>query len=223
VSATGARVRSVNVVHALVPDLRGDLDRTAIDKRAVSRRVRVRPATDGGVGLDGDRVVDVRHHGGADQAVYAYAVEDLRWWAGALGRELPPGTFGENLTTEELDVSGALIGERWQVGGTGVVLEVTYPRIPCATFQGRMGEPAWVRRFTERGAPGAYLRVVAEGDVGAGDHVEVVHRPDHGVTVADTLVVRRAARDGLVRLLEMPGLSPKLEALVRRDLEARAR
>jgi MOSC domain-containing protein YiiM len=211
------------VVHALIPDVRGDLDETAIDKRGVVGRVPVRPAVDGQVGLEGDAVVDVRHHGGADQAVYAYAVEDLHWWAQELGRELAPGVFGENLTTEGVDVTGAVIGEQWRVGDSGLLLEVTCPRIPCATFQGRMGEPRWVRRFTERGAPGAYLRVVQEGDAGAGDAVEVVHRPDHGVSIGDVLVIRRAPRDGLQRLLEMPGLNRELAAVARKDLAARAR
>ena len=218
-----AHVQSVNVVHALVPDLRGDLDRTAIDKRAVSGRVPVRPAADGAVGVDGDQVVDVRHHGGPDQAVYAYAVEDQQWWASELGRALPPGVFGENLTTEGLPVTDAVIGERWRVGDSGLLLEVTCPRIPCKTFQGWMGEPHWVKRFTAHGAPGAYLRVLAEGDVGAGDAVDVVHRPDHGVTIGDTFVIRRASEDGLRELLEMPGLNAEMVRVARRDLAARAR
>jgi MOSC domain-containing protein YiiM len=131
--------------------------------------------------------------------------------------------FGENLTTEGLDITGAVIGERWRVGGSGLELEVTAPRIPCSTFQGRMGEPHWVKRFTERGAPGAYLRVVRAGDAGAGDAIEVVHRPDHGVTVGDVFVIRRAPQDGLERLLRMPGLNEDLAAAARRDLAARTR
>ena len=217
------RLLSVNIVHARIPDVRGDLDETAIDKRAVAGRVSVRPAVDGAVGLEGDQVVDVRHHGGPDQAVYAYAVEDLRWWAAELGRELAPGIFGENLTTEGLDVTGAVIGETWRVGSSGLVLEVTSPRIPCATFQGRMGEPHWVRRFTEHGASGAYLRVVQEGDAGAGDDIEVTHRPDHGVTIGDVFVIRRAPAHRLLDMLEMPGLNGELAAVARRDLAARAR
>lgn len=218
-----ARVLSVNVVHAVITDVRGDLDRTAIDKRGVDGRVRVRPADAGGAGLEGDQVVDTRHHGGADQAVYAYAVEDLRWWAGELGRELTPGTFGENLTTVGLDVTGAVIGERWRVGSSGLLLEVTVPRIPCRTFQGWMDEPHWVKRFSAHGAPGAYLRVAVEGDVGAGDDVEVMVRPDHGVTVGDVFVIRHAAAAGLLRMLEMPGLNHELAAHARKDLAARTR
>jgi MOSC domain-containing protein YiiM len=218
-----ARVLAVNVVHALVPDVRGDLDQTAIDKRPVAGRVPVRAAGFGDVGVQGDQVVDTRHHGGPDQAVYAYAVEDLRWWAAELGRELAPGTFGENLTTEGLDVTGAVIGERWRVGSGGLELEVTAPRIPCSTFQGWMDEPQWVKRFTAHGAPGAYLRVVADGDVGAGDGVEVGHRPGHGMTVGSLSHLPQAPEEGLRRMLELPGLHADLAEAVRRDLAARAR
>jgi len=219
------RISSVNVVHALVPDVRGDLDKTAIDKRPVPGRVPVSgPAEESGVGLAGDQVYDTRHHGGRDQAVYAYAVEDRAWWAAELGRELAGGSFGQNLDTEGVAVTDAVIGERWQVGDDGLVLEVTCPRIPCATFQGFMGEAQWVRRFTDHGAPGAYLRVVSAGTVGGGDAVVVVDRPAHGVTIGDVFVPRRTAADRLQRLLdEQPDLAPDLEHAVRRDLAARDR
>ena len=219
-----ARIASVNVVHARVPDLRGDLDETAIDKRPVLDRVAVRAAGPAGVGLAGDEVVDKRHHGGRDQAVYAYAVEDRDWWAAELGRELAPGSFGQNLDTEGIDVTGAVIGERWHVGDDGLVLEVTSPRIPCATFQGFMNEPRWVKRFTEHGASGAYLRVVEQGTVGAGDRVTVTDRPAHGVTVGDVFRVRGVAAGRLQQLLDdQPDLSPDLVDAVQRDLAARAR
>jgi len=218
------RIAAVNVVHARVPDLRGDLDETAIDKRPVLERVVVRAASPAGVGLAGDEVVDKRHHGGRDQAVYAYAVEDRDWWAAELGRELAPGSFGQNLDTEGIDVTGAVIGERWHIGDDGLVLEVTSPRIPCATFQGFMNEPRWVKRFTEHGASGAYLRVVEEGTVGAGDGVTVTDRPAHGVTVGEVFLKRRVAAERLQQLLdEQPDLAPDLVDAVRRDLAARAR
>lgn len=223
-SPGSGRVRSVNVVHALVPDTRGDLDETAIDKRPVRGRVAVRPAAVGASGLAGDQVVDVGHHGGPDQAVYAYAREDLDWWAAELGRDLADGCFGENLTTTAVEVTGAVIGERWRVGEDGLVLEVTSHRIPCATFQGWMGEPHWVKRFTGHGASGAYLRVVSAGTVAADDEVEVVHRPDHGVTVGDVFVVRRTEAFRLQRMLdEQPDLAADLVHSVRRDLAARDR
>jgi MOSC domain-containing protein YiiM len=159
--------------------------RTGIDKQPVEGPVSVTapgPKGTGAVGLAGDHAHDLKHHGGADQAVYAYAREDLDVWAAQLGRPLPNGSFGENLTTIGVDVNGALIGERWQVGRS-LLLEVSCPRIPCATFQGWLGEPGWLRRFMHARVPGAFLRVLAPGTVTAGDPVEVVVRPDHDVTV----------------------------------------
>ncbi len=219
-----ARITSVNVVHALIPDLRGDLEKTAIDKRPVDGRVPVHAAADGDVGLAGDQIFDTRHHGGPDQAVYAYAGEDRAWWAAELGRELAPGSFGQNLDTEGLDVTGAVIGERWQVGDDGLVLEVTSPRIPCTTFQGFMDEPHWVKRFTDHGACGAYLRVLTPGTVGPGDAVTVVDRPAHGVTIGDVFRVRSVDAARLRRMLdEQADLADALVHAVRRDLAARDR
>ena len=138
--------------------------------------------TRGPNGLAGDIVCTTEHHGGTDQAVYAYAREDLDWWERELGYEPPAGRFGENLTTQGLDLTGTLVGERWRIGGT-VVLQATSPRIPCATFAHRMGEPKWVKRFTAHGATGTYLRVVVPGEIKAGDRIEVIRRPRHTVTV----------------------------------------
>jgi MOSC domain-containing protein YiiM len=130
----------------------------------------------------GDTVCDLRHHGGHDQAVYAYAREDLDAWEVDLGRPLTGGVFGENLTTRGLDITGALIGERWRVGER-CLLQVTSPRIPCRTFAGWLEDRGWVRRYTLRGTPGAYSRVVEPGAVQAGDRIAVVHRPGHDVTI----------------------------------------
>jgi MOSC domain-containing protein YiiM len=161
---------------------------TGIDKRPVDGPVAVTapgPKGTGAVGLEGDRVWDVNHHGGPDQAVYAYAREDLDWWQEELGRPLPDGMFGENLTTSGLDVNGALIGERWRAG-PGVVLEVSCPRIPCGTFRGWLAREDWIKRFTDAALPGAYLRVITPGHIRAGDPVEIADRPCHDVTVAMT-------------------------------------
>ncbi len=133
-------------------------------------------------GVLGDVVGDGRHHGGSAQAVYAVAAEELAWWSAELGVALSPGSFAENLTLSGFDVDSALVGERWQLGDT-VVLQVTGPRIPCNTFRGAMGVPGWVKRFSERGRTGAYLRVVVPGTIRAGDGVTVVSRPEHAVTV----------------------------------------
>lgn len=136
----------------------------------------------GGSGLVGDVISTLEFHGGDDQAVYAYAREDLDWWSAELDRELSGGQFGENLTTRGLDVTNALVGERWRVGDS-VVLEVTSPRVPCGTFAEHMGEAHWIKRFTAHGATGAYLRVLEPGRIQAGDRIEVLSRPDHEVTI----------------------------------------
>ncbi len=158
------------------------------------------PKGTGGSGLAGDAVCDLRHHGGSDQAVYAVAREDLDVWERSLGRPLANGAFGENLTTAGLDVSDARIGERWRIG-SDLVLEVTSGRIPCRTFAGHLGERRWVRRFTEEAAPGAYLRVIEPGEIRAGDPVEIVRRPDHGVTVRMQFLAVTVRRELLPELL----------------------
>jgi MOSC domain-containing protein YiiM len=162
-----------------------DVGVTGIDKRPADGFVDIRdpgPRGTGASGVAGDAVCDLRHHGGHEQAVYAYAREDLDAWEADLGRPLVGGVFGENLTTRGLDITGALVGERWRVG-EGCVIQVTLPRIPCRTFAGWLEDSGWTRRFTLRGAPGAYFRVVAPGAVRAGDPIAVVHRPEHDVTI----------------------------------------
>jgi MOSC domain-containing protein YiiM len=153
---------------------------SAIVKAPISPPARVRVA---GVNLEGDDQADRRVHGGPDKAVYAYASEDTAFWAAELGRELGPAAFGENLTTEGVDVSGAVVGERWRIGD--VELEVCQPRLPCSKLALKLDEPQMVKRFAQASRPGAYLRIVVEGFLGAGDAVEVVSRPSHGVTVRD--------------------------------------
>jgi MOSC domain-containing protein YiiM len=195
---------------------------TGIDKRPVAGPVAVvapGPRGDGAVGLAGDRVYDVRNHGGTDQAVYAYAREDLDGWAAEMGVALRNGVFGENLTTEGVDVNGALIGERWRVG-TDVLLEVSLPRIPCGTFQAWMGRQGWIRRFTQAAQPGAYLRVIEPGDVQAGDPIEIVDRPDHDVTVAVTFRALTLEDDLLPRLLVATALPDEIIELAGRRTTA---
>ena len=177
------RILSVSRGHAVPAGWAGELKRTAIDKRPAAGRVRV-----GRLGLDGDEQADTANHGGPEQAVYVYAREDLDWWAGQTGRDLRDGFFGENITTEGLDVTNALIGERWRLGRA--VVQVTACRIPCVVFRNWTGETGWVKRFAQAGRPGAYVRVLEEGDVAAGDPVTVLDRPDnpdHRVTVAGSM------------------------------------
>ncbi|MCV7012904.1 MOSC domain-containing protein [Mycolicibacterium madagascariense] len=180
-----ASVLTVNRTHTAGDDQR---PKTGIDKRPTEEPVLVRapgPMRSGlGSGLEGDVIGNQKLHGGDDQAVYAYAREDLDAWETRLDRELTNGLFGENVTTTGVDVSGALIGERWRVGDDGLLLEVTRPRTPCKTFATRLGIRGWIRTFTHGGSPGAYLRVLHPGTVRSGDDITIVERPDHGVTIA---------------------------------------
>ena len=203
--ASVPRVLSVNVGRPRPVDTGRRTVLTAIWKAPVDGRVAVR-----GINLVGDEQADRSVHGGPDKAVYAYAIEEIRAWEGELGRELGPAAFGENLTTEGIDVSGALIGERWTIGTT--LLEVVQPRLPCFKLGLRMGDPSFVRRFGQASRPGAYLRIVEPGEVGAGDGVEVdvAALPDHGVTmrlVSDAILLDH----GLIpQVLGAPQLLPSL-------------
>ncbi|MGB7981670.1 MAG: MOSC domain-containing protein [Candidatus Nanopelagicales bacterium] len=188
-----ARISAVCVVHTMLPEPANPDGLTAIDKRAVIGPVEVGP-----LGLAGDSQKDTAHHGGQEYAVYLYAEEDVAWWSAALGREIPPGLFGENLSTFGLEVSGLVIGARYRIGDSGLEVEVTSPRNPCATFARRMNEPHWVKRFTEQRAPGAYVRVLTPGTVQAGDEIVQLAVPEHGITVADLM---RPARSGAAAAL----------------------
>ena len=201
-----------------LPDKRPN--RSGIDKHAVTGRVAVHPS-----GLDGDVQVNRKHHGGEGQAVYAYAQADADWWEAELGRALPPGRFGENLRTTGLDLVNAVLGERWQIGTA--LFEVTAWRTPCANFARYWGVPDLVKRFAARGATGAYLRVLATGELGAGDAVEVISRPDHGITVGEAFRIATFDKHRLPDLA--PALAhlpvkdqPKLAAKIQRRLAAQA-
>jgi MOSC domain-containing protein YiiM len=194
---TQATVIAVNVGRG--KPMPGKSGMSSIDKRAVEGRVAVRR-----LGLDGDSQMDKANHGGPEQAVYAYAMEDLDDWAGLLNRELRPGQFGENLSTRGVDVTGALIGETWRVGTA--LLQVSRPRFPCVVFQNWLAEPHWVKRFTDDGRPGAYFRVLEEGEIGAGDDIVIEDRPDHDVTIGLVFRARSTDRSLIPRLLDAPQL-----------------
>lgn len=198
------RVESVNVGVPRPVEVDGHTVWTAIWKSPVEGRVPLR-----GVNLQGDDQADRTVHGGPDKAVYAYAIEDTEWWEAQLGAPLGEGAFGENLTVRGLPVSEAVIGERWELGSA--LLEVAQPRLPCFKLGLRMGDPRFLKRFAAASRPGAYLRVVREGDIGAGDLIEVVSRPAHGVTSA--LVSRALLRDP--RLLPAALEAPELPAGLR--------
>jgi MOSC domain-containing protein YiiM len=198
---------------------------TGINKQPVDRLVAVRapgPKTTGlHSGLVGDQIFDTANHGGDDQAVYAYAREDYDWWQARLCRRLANGLFGENLTTEDLDVNGAVIGERWRVGPQ-LVLQPTFGRIPCVTFQHKMGEPRWVKTFARANRPGAYLRVLEPGTVWAGDPVTVEDRPAHGVTIARAYKAYMCEPALLPELIGIDGLPDDLRETLAERLPRRA-
>ncbi len=188
---------AVCIVHALLPDA-GTFGVTAIDKRAAEHPVKI-----GRYGARADVQADRKHHGGPDAALYAYADEDAAFWGERLGRDLAPGWFGENLRTQGVDVSGARIGERWRIGAgeDAVELEVASPRRPCQTFArwvggqfGAANERGWVKRFQEAERPGAYLRVLRNGTVRAGDEIQIIARPDEAPTIADVFRFGELAR-----------------------------
>ncbi len=192
---------------------------TGIDKRPIDDAVAVRPPgpmhNGLGSGLVGDTICNRTFHGGDDQAVYAYAREDLDHWQASLGRDLLNGMFGENLTTSGLDVTNARIGEQWAVGASGLRLEVSRPRIPCRTFAQWLAVRGWVKTFTAAAVPGAYLRVLDAGPVRAGDQIEVIHRPAHDITVG--LVFRAMTKEPelLPRLVGIAALPDEIRQIAR--------
>jgi MOSC domain-containing protein YiiM len=173
---------SVNVGAPRVVDWYGRRVRTAIYKEPVPG-----PIVASGVNLEGDAQADRRVHGGHDKAIYAYALEDYLWWSGQLGCELGPGTFGDNLTTADLDVTGSTIGDRWVIGGPddGAVLEVSQPREPCFKLGIRMGDAAFVDRFAVARRPGTYLRIIEPGPIAAGDGIAVTRAEAPAVAIVD--------------------------------------
>jgi MOSC domain-containing protein YiiM len=201
-------VLSVNVAEIREIPRRGEMVRTGIWKVPVAGRVAVR-----GVNVEGDEQADRSVHGGPDKALYAYAREDIDWWERELRRDLPHGVFGENLTLGGLNVTGALIGERWRIGS--VLLEVSEPRFPCWKLGARFGDPRMLKRFAAARRPGAYLRIVEEGRLAAGDSVQVVERPGHGLTIAAFAHAYLEDRSALTRLLEVPAVSEAWRGWVR--------
>jgi MOSC domain-containing protein YiiM len=197
---TLGRVLSVSVGSVREFEYNGRQAKSAIWKFPVVGRIAAR-----GENLAGDDQADRRAHGGPDKAVYAYAIEDLRWWEQELGRALQYGELGENLTTEGIDVNGALVGERWAIGTT--VLEVSEPRVPCWRLGVRMNDKLFPRRFTEALRPGAYLRILTEGDLGAGDEIRVIEKPGHDLTIRDILRIYARDRQEVGRLLAVPQMS----------------
>ena len=215
-SASPAEVVSLNVGTPRLVQWEGRPVRTAIWKHPVAGARRIE-----GVNLSGDDQGDRTVHGGPDKAIYAYALEDLQWWASQLGPVAQPGLMGENLTTRGLSVTAAVVGERWHVGGA--VLQVAQPRIPCYKLGIRTGDPRFPRRFAAAGRPGAYLRILVPGEVSPGDPIAVSHRPSHGVTVGHVARAYHSDRDLVADLARAPELAASWHDWAARQLEPRAR
>ena len=191
---------SLNVAEMRLVRLGGQTVKTGIYKRPVEGRRRVE-----GINVEGDRQADRSVHGGHDKAVYSYASEDYLWWTERLGRSPEPGLFGENLTTTGLGLSDAVIGERWRIGEA--TLEVSEPRLPCSKLGLKLGDQRLVGEFARALRPGAYLRIIGPGEIGAGDTIEVISRPDHGLTIALMARALLGDRTLLEKLLAAPQIS----------------
>jgi MOSC domain-containing protein YiiM len=209
VAAEVSRIVSVNVGEPRAVEFRGRTVSTGIFKAPVEGRVRVE-----GVNIVGDHQADRRVHGGVNKAIYAYASEDYEWWSEQLGRTLAPGTFGDNLTTEGIDVGSAVVGQRWRIAD--VVLEVSEPRVPCYKLGIRMEDPRFPEKFSAAGRPGSYLRIVTEGSLAAGDRICSSPPPSHSVTVADIARIYAGDRHEAGRLLEATELSEPWKRWARR-------
>jgi len=205
---------SINVGVPREVSYRGQTVMTSIWKDPVEGRVPVR-----GVNVAGDQQADLEVHGGVDKAVYAYSREDYDWWEGELSGSLAPGTFGENLTTTGLDLTRAVLGERWRVGSAE--LEVSEPRFPCFKLGIRMGTQLFLKRFSKARRPGTYLRIVEEGEIGAGDEIDVTARPEHGVTIGAFNEAYLGDRDGLREILAADQLSESWRSWIEEALASR--
>ncbi len=199
------KLLSVNVTAIIHHDeWAGSVGKTGIDKRPKLGRVAIEND-----GVEGDFVLDTKNHGGKDQAVYAYAREDADWWEKEIGLEIANGRFGENLTTIGVDVTNSVIGEIWKIGTT--VLQVTMPRIPCKVFQGFWQRPNLIKEFTQAQRPGAYLRIIQEGYVSAGDEIVITDVPNHGITIKDLYAAKSGERSKINEIINIEGLAPKFK------------
>lgn len=180
----------------------GSEGRTGIDKRSAAGPIRFENES-----VAGDVIVDRNFHGGYDQAVYAYAREDAEWWENELNISIDNGRFGENLTTLGIDVNGAVVGEQWKIGS--VILEASSPRIPCRVFAGFWQRPTLIKDFTAAGRPGTYFRIIQEGEISAGDGIEVIKRPNHAITIADLFAAKSGDRSKINQIAEVKELSEK--------------
>ena len=200
-SLPAGRLLSINIARESQPhNWTGSNNHTGINKTGVEG-----PVLFTGDAVVGDTVVDKVNHGGYNKAVYAYAREDAQWWEEKIGRPISSGQFGENLTTLDLNLSAAVIGERWRIGE--LILEVSELRIPCRIFAGFWDRPTLIKEFTEANRSGAYLRIIEEGSIEQGAQIQVMSRPAHGITIADVFAARSGARDKITAIAAVTELS----------------
>ena len=152
-----------------------------------------------GSGVTGDFIGDDKHHGGADKAVYAYAREELDFWGRRLGRTLPDGYFGENLTTEGICWARAIINQKLRVGSA--LLQVSVPRTPCRTFAVWLNERGWGKTFTERGDCGCYFRVLTAGTICPGDQIHFEPSPTHGITMGQAFAAKMGNKEAAAKVV----------------------
>ena len=199
------KVLSINITAAVHQgQWTGSMGSTGIDKQSVNGLVVFSNDC-----VTNDVIVDREHHGGFDQAVYAYAREDTDWWENEIGARIDNGRFGENLTTLGIDVNVSVIGEQWEIGS--VILEVSQPRIPCRVFAGFWKRPTLIKEFMDSGRPGTYLRIIQEGEITAGDSIKVIKVPDHGVTIADLYAAKKGERSKVREIAQVKELSVKYQ------------
>ena len=202
------KVLSVNITSIVHEgEWTGSEGKTGIDKRSA-----IGPVSFAKQEVIGDVVVDRNHHGGYDQAVYAYAREDADWWEREIGQSISNGRFGENLTTSGIDVNQALVGERWKIGAT--ILEVSQPRIPCRVFAGFWQRPTLIKDFMAAGKPGRYLRIIQEGEISAGDSIEVISKPNHLIRISDLYAAKNGERSKIEEIAAVKELSVKYQEWV---------
>lgn len=201
---------SVNVGEKRTLHRKDRVEQTGIFKYPTNEPVHVTR-----LGIEGDVIVSKKHHGGPDQAVYVYGWADYEWWTIELGRELAPGTFGENLTISELESTRFNIGDMLHV--EEVTLQVTAPRIPCGTFAARMDDPYWVKRFRRAERPGLYCRVLREGFLQKGNSVSMERYTGATIPLLDLYrgyYDKDKSEETLLRHLDAP-----IAIRARRDLE----
>ena len=205
---------SVNLGQERTLQRKGRVEQTGIFKFPTNEAVKITK-----LGLEGDVIVSKKDHGGPDQAVYVYGAADYEWWSKELGREIAPGTFGENLTISELESAHFNVGDYLHLGE--VTLQVSAPRIPCGTFAARMDDSQWVKRFRHAERPGLYCRVIREGFVKTGEIVSMENYTGETISILQMFrdyYERDKSEETLRRHLNAP-----IAIRARRDLEKELR